>query len=197
MNPVEERIFMLINSHRQQHGLPLLKPSVNLAYVAHTHAVDIIENSPDVNGGNVHSWSNKGKWKPVTYTPDHRYAHLMWSKPSEISNYKSEGFEISYGLEPNVRKTMIIIPDEVVNRWKSNPEHNNVIIQQGGWIPMEAMGVGVYKGYACAWFGQQLDKYPAPDETEKGECKQYYFYERFYFQNVRKKRVSTMVNRTL
>ena len=66
MNAKEKEIFTLINYHRQQHGLPLLEPSMNLAYVARIHSIDLVENNPDVNGGNMHSWSNKGKWKPVT-----------------------------------------------------------------------------------------------------------------------------------
>ncbi|CAF4757768.1 unnamed protein product, partial [Rotaria sp. Silwood2] len=54
MDATEQEIFTIINNHRQQNGLPLLQPSVNLAYVAHTHAIDVIENDPDVNGGNIH-----------------------------------------------------------------------------------------------------------------------------------------------
>ena len=44
-----------------------------------------------------HSWSNEGIWTAVNYTSDHKYRDLMWSKPSDISNYKSSGFEISAG----------------------------------------------------------------------------------------------------
>ncbi|CAF1121428.1 unnamed protein product [Rotaria sordida] len=164
MDTVEKKIFMLINSHRQEHGLPLLEPSVNLANVAHTHAVDVVENSPDVNGGNLHSWSNKGKWRPVTYTPDHKYAHLMWSKPSEISNYKGAGYEISMGYGHNVRKIMTMDPNATVDGWKRSSGHNAVMIQQGAFSTMQikVMGAGVYKGYACVWFGEELDTYPAP-----------------------------------
>ncbi|CAF3602572.1 unnamed protein product [Rotaria sp. Silwood1] len=164
MDTKEQEIFTLINNYRQQNGLPLLQPSVNLAYVAHTHAIDIIENNPDVNGGNMHSWSNKGKWKSVKYTPDHAQAQLMWSKPSEISNYKFNGFEISLSYAKNIRQTMSVNPTEAVNTWKNSPGHNNVILQIGTFqhTLMKVMGVGIYKGYACVWFGQQLDIYPAP-----------------------------------
>ncbi|CAF1509318.1 unnamed protein product, partial [Adineta ricciae] len=93
MNEVEQTIFTLINDHRENHGLPSLQPSANLAFVARTHAIDLVENEPDVDGGNMHSWSDKGNWKPVRYTRDHAQAHLMWSKPSEISNYKYTGYE--------------------------------------------------------------------------------------------------------
>ncbi|CAF3807689.1 unnamed protein product [Rotaria sp. Silwood1] len=164
MDAKEKDIFTRINQHRRQYGLPSLEPSVNLAYVAHTHAVDVVENSPDVNGGNMHSWSNKGKWKPVTYTPDHRYGQLMWSKPSEISNYKFDGFEISFGPSKRLRETSTVNPTEAVNCWKNSPGHNAVMVQQGIFHhpPMKAMGVGVYKGYACVWFGQEKDTFPAP-----------------------------------
>ncbi|CAF3919757.1 unnamed protein product, partial [Rotaria sp. Silwood1] len=164
MDAKEKDIFTRINQHRRQYGLPSLEPSVNLAYVAHTHAVDVVENSPDVNGGNMHSWSNKGKWKPVTYTPDHRYGQLMWSKPSEISNYKFNGFEISFGPSNRLRETSTVNPTEAVNCWKNSPGHNAVMVQQGIFHhpPMKAMGVGVYKGYACVWFGQEKDTFPAP-----------------------------------
>jgi uncharacterized protein YkwD len=50
MDTNEKEIFTLINNYRQQNDLPLLQASINLAYVVDTHAIDIIENNPDVNG---------------------------------------------------------------------------------------------------------------------------------------------------
>ncbi|CAF0947352.1 unnamed protein product [Rotaria sordida] len=162
MDAKEQELFTLINSYRQEKGLPAIKPSVNLAYVAHTHAIDVVENDPDVNGGNMHSWSDKGMWKPVIYTSDHAQAALMWSKPSEISNYKSAGYEISYAI--GNRKTSTVDPTYALNAWKASSGHNDVIVQQGIWkdFPMKALGVGIYKGYACAWFGFEEDTYPPP-----------------------------------
>ncbi|CAF3775430.1 unnamed protein product [Rotaria sp. Silwood1] len=61
MDATEKKIFTLINHHRQQYGLPSLEPSINLAYVARTHAVDVVENNPDVCGGNMHSWGENIK----------------------------------------------------------------------------------------------------------------------------------------
>ncbi|CAF4783902.1 unnamed protein product, partial [Rotaria magnacalcarata] len=56
-------------------------------------------------------------------------------------------------------------PVQSVNAWKNSPAHNDVIIQRGAFqnTPMKAMGVGVYKGFACVWFGQYLDKFPPPE----------------------------------
>ncbi|CAF3362897.1 unnamed protein product [Rotaria socialis] len=165
MNAKEKEIFALINNYRQQYGLPTLQASANLAYVAHTHAVDVVQNSPAVNGGNAHSWSNKGNWKPVIYTPDHRQAQLMWSKPSEISNYKYYGFEIAYGFGDYRDRDRTVDPVQSVNAWKNSPAHKDVIIQRGAFqnMPMKAMGVGIYKGFACVWFGQYLDTFPRPE----------------------------------
>ncbi|UJR06849.1 hypothetical protein I4U23_011138 [Adineta vaga] len=165
MNEVEQKIFTLINKHRENHGLSPLQPSANLAFVARTHAIDLVENNPDVNGGNMHSWSNKGNWKPVRYTTDHAQGHLMWSKPSEISNYKYDGYENSHGYGHDARKTMAIDPYRAVHGWKNSPGHNNLMIQRGGWGPMKVMGVGVYKGIANVWFGEHLDTFPAPDKA--------------------------------
>ncbi|CAF1234356.1 unnamed protein product [Rotaria sordida] len=164
MNAKETKIFTLINNYRRQLGLPSLQASANLAYVAHTHAVDVVENNPAVYGGNAHSWSNKGNWRPVIYTPDHRQAQLMWSKPSEISNYKYYGFEIAYGFSDYRNREMTVDPIEAVNSWIRSPAHKDVIIQRGAFqnTPMKAMGAGIYKGFACVWFGQQLDTFSPP-----------------------------------
>ncbi|CAF3805411.1 unnamed protein product [Rotaria sp. Silwood1] len=100
MDATEKKIFTLINHHRQQYGLPSLEPSINLAYVARTHAVDVVENNPD---------------EPVRYTCDHRHAQLMWSKPYEIRNFKFHGFEISFGHSGSLRKTTTVNPTEALN----------------------------------------------------------------------------------
>ncbi|CAF3442266.1 unnamed protein product [Rotaria sp. Silwood1] len=55
MDAKEKEIFTLINNHRRQYDLPVLETSINLAYVAHTHAVDLSENNLDVYGDNEHS----------------------------------------------------------------------------------------------------------------------------------------------
>ncbi|UJR18906.1 hypothetical protein I4U23_022034 [Adineta vaga] len=146
MNDVEQKIFKFINNHRENHGLPALQPSANLAFVARTHAIDLVENNPDISS-------------------DHAQGHLMWSKPPEISNYNYTGYENSHGYVHDARKRMNIDPYEAVQSWINSPGHNNIMIQRGGWGPMKTMGVGVYKGIANVWFGEYLDTFPAPDEV--------------------------------
>ncbi|CAM4813643.1 unnamed protein product [Rotaria magnacalcarata] len=51
---------------------------------------------------------------------------------------------------------------KIINELEKRSGHNAVMIQQGALTstPMKAMAAGVYKGYACVWFGQQVDTYP-------------------------------------
>ena len=155
----EKELFDLINEYRQQSGLKAVPFSVSLTKVAQMHARDCVENNPDVNGGNMHSWSDKGPWKAVTYTSDHKQAKLMWSKPSELTSYKSEGFEISHGYVGNARKTTETTPKVALDGWKKSEGHNNVIVEKNAWkgTNFQALGVGMYKGYACCWFGKPKD----------------------------------------
>jgi uncharacterized protein YkwD len=44
--------------------------------------------------------------------------------------------------------------------WKGSPGHNAVILNEGIWSDSnwKAIGVGIYKGYAVIWFGEEPDK---------------------------------------
>ena len=55
-----------------------------------------VDNKPDAPPEcNLHSWSDKGPWSACCYTPDHAQAQCMWDKPSELTNYPGNGYEIS------------------------------------------------------------------------------------------------------
>jgi uncharacterized protein YkwD len=42
--------------------------------------------------------------------------------------------------------------------WKESSGHNAVIINQGIWKNQwNAIGVGVFKGFAVVWFGNEID----------------------------------------
>ena len=98
------------------------------------------------------------------YTSDHKQAGLIWSKPGEISNYKFAGYEISFGYGHDARKTHNINPVGTVQGWIHSKGHNDVMLERGAFkhTRMKVMGVGVYKGIANVWFGEELDTYPAP-----------------------------------
>ena len=127
--------------------------SKSLTKVARTHVMDSNkyhpENQYDSRGikGNLHSWSNHGNWTPVVYTPDHEYAKYMWSKPSEISEYKDDGFEIAY------INTYNLTAKSALDGWKGSKLHNDVIIGTGFWSNLKVMGVGIDGDYSFVWFG--------------------------------------------
>ncbi|MES2387968.1 MAG: CAP domain-containing protein, partial [Bacteroidota bacterium] len=102
---------------------------------------------------NAHSWSDKGKWKAVCFTPDHKNAALMWSKPAELTDYKFNGFEIGFST------TGLADAPGALASWKGSPGHNAVMINGSIWKDMnwKAIGVGLYKGYSVVWFGDNTD----------------------------------------
>ncbi len=78
----------------------------------------------------------------------------MWDKPKELSSYKFPGYEISCVSSDE------LTPEEALNTWKLSTAHNNVIVNKGIWdTKWEAIGIGMYEGYATVWFGH----YPEPE----------------------------------
>lgn len=159
---MEAELAALINGYRQAQGLPPVPLSPSLTRVARLHVRDLELNRPDSGsdergrGCNLHSWSAKGAWTPVCYTDDHRGKERMWSKPSEISAgaYSAPGFEISAGAPG-----FAMNPAQALGQWQRSRAHNAVILEQGIWNrPWRAMGVGIYGGYAVAWFGREPEE---------------------------------------
>ena len=123
-----------------------------------THCKDLVENRPDMGNCNGHSWSNKGAWTSCCYTPDHSKADCMWTKPSELTNYNGNGYEIACG-DTECCLDFKMTADYALNSWKGSPGHNSVIINQGSWNDLEwqAIGIGIYKCYSVVWFGENRD----------------------------------------
>lgn len=154
----EQKLYDLIMQYRTERGLPVIPLSPSLTIVAQTHAKDLAINRPDKGSCNAHSWSNHGNWIPVCYTSNHAQAKLMYSKPSELTNYKGNGYEIVtmiYGTQ----KDLVMTPTTALKSWKGSAPHNAVIINSGMWKSSEwqSIGIGMYKGYACVWFGEEPD----------------------------------------
>lgn len=155
----EYKLYQLIMEYRKEKGLPEIPLSVSLCYVANVHAKDVAENHPDEGDCNMHSWSNKGNWEACCYTPDHKKGKCMWKKPAELTNYTGNGYEISHGGSEGYTAT----PLSALNGWKGSSGHNAVIINQGIWSDKwNAIGIGMYKGYAMVWFGNETDADGAP-----------------------------------
>lgn len=160
----EMRLYKLINDYRKQKGLPSIALSTSLSFVAQTHAKDVVNNKPNGADCNMHSWSNKGSWTSCCYTRDHKQAQCMWNKPMELTNYKGYGYEISFGTYKSNDATYTATAEEALNGWKTSQGHNQVIINESIWkdSPWKSIGIGIYQGYACVWFGREADTEPTP-----------------------------------
>lgn len=155
----EKELAILVNEYRKSKGLKPLKISKSLTFVARTHNNDqnlyYNENWKDKRGlsANLHSWSNKGKWTPVMYTSDHKYAEGMWNKPSELTDFKVDGFEISaegyFEADESAEFALKI--------WKESEGHNAVLTGQGNWNSLSVMGVSINGDHADIWFADETN----------------------------------------
>ena len=154
----EMRLYRMINDYRRRYDLPPIPLSASLSYVASTHVKDLFFNHPDQDPCNFHSWSDKGPWKAFCYPRDENKKNSVWDKPREITGYKGKGYEIVYWENSSADI------DSVFNLWRSVGYFNSFLMNTGKWqgTKWEAIGIGVYENYACAWFGQQPDPSGAP-----------------------------------
>lgn len=154
LSPEEEKLFRQINAYRKSKKLKEIPYSASLSKVAQLHAKDLVVNRPhERDGCNLHSWSSKGKWSSCCYTQDHKKSSCMWDKPRELTSYKGNGYEISSYYSG------AITAEQALSSWKGSPAHHDVILSRSIWknAPWNAMGVGIYKGYAMVWFGNEAD----------------------------------------
>jgi hypothetical protein len=157
LNRAEKELYELINQYRRQKGLPAVRLSRNLTYVAKLHVKDLADNRPYNKRCNLHSWSDQGPWSPCCYTEDHAQAACMWNKPQELSNYPGLGYEIAYWT--NETLSPVNFAKKALAGWQRSVPHNVVILNFGRWKSKHwnAMGIGVYNGYAVVWFGEEKD----------------------------------------
>ncbi|MFU8803185.1 MAG: CAP domain-containing protein [Bradymonadaceae bacterium] len=148
----EQTLFDAINEYRVENGLSPIVLSYSLTTVARAHVKDLNNHGSTVLSAtcNMHSWSTFGPWTACCYTSDHAQASCMWNKPSEITNYSSNGYEISVSTSN---------PTTALSLWKNSPGHNSVILNQGVWgnHTWRAIGIGADGGYAHVWFGTMTD----------------------------------------
>ncbi len=154
----EMRLYRMINDYRTRYDLPPIPLSVSLCYVASAHVKDLFFHHPDQGACNFHSWSDKGPWKPFCYPKDENKKNSVWDKPKEFTPYKDKGYEIVYWENNQVDI------DSIINFWKSVDYFNGFLMNTGKWQgnKWEAIGIGIYENYACAWFGQVPDPYGPP-----------------------------------
>jgi len=154
----EMKLVNMVNEYRRKYALPSIPLSKSLSYVASTHAKDLYYNQPDKKPCNMHSWSDKGAWKPFCYPRDEDKKNSVWDKPKEITHYKGKGFEIVYW--ENTRVNI----DSAMDLWKSMDYFNAFLLNTGKWAEKNwgAIGIGICENYAVAWFGKEPDPEPKP-----------------------------------
>jgi hypothetical protein len=154
----EYRLYSVINEYRAKQGLSIIPVSRSLCYVAKVHARDLYFNRPDTGFCSLNSWSDKGMWTACChskYTPN---PSCIVNKPAELTKYAGEGHEVCYWESEDLQ------PDTVFKFWLSVEPSRELLLNQKKWsyFTWNAMGVGLYKGYACVWVGEGRDTIPEP-----------------------------------
>lgn len=161
----EASLYEQINKERKGKGLPAIALSVNLTVVAKLHAADLGENKPyDERRCNPHSWSSQGVWKACCYLEDHSNPECMWKKPSEITDYKGDGYEIVAFWMSGTDPAQEMSSETALKMWLDSPGHRNVILNEMsfGNVEWNAVGIAISGNYASVWFGVEKDDAPPP-----------------------------------
>lgn len=147
LEPEEANLYQLVNQYRLQNGLPAIPISKSLTLVANRHVRDLDENIRTL----THGWSD------CPYNPsDQSTWPCMWEAPQRFKTpYPGRGYENAHGGSGNYRASAV----SALQGWQGSSLHNAVILNQGIWenYQWQALGVGIYKGYAVLWFGAEAD----------------------------------------
>ncbi|MFU8843676.1 MAG: SPOR domain-containing protein [Bacteroidales bacterium] len=161
----EYRLYEMINEYRKAMNLSEIPLSNSLSFVARTHALDLAENRPDTNTCNFHSWSDKGQWKACCFVGDIRDRSCMLNKPKEFTLYPGVGYEVVYWESRDATAA------RAFDQWRETNASRSMITNFKEWEKRSwnALGVGIYKGFAIAWFGEKPDVEPRTTVCETGE----------------------------
>ncbi len=164
----EKALYDKIMEYRKGKKLPIIHLSKSLTLVAQAHVKDLVDNHPDIGNCNMHSWSNKGGWTACCYTDDHKAARQMWNKPKEIAGYPGYGYEIAYNISL-ASENPEEFASEALDSWKGSSGHVSVILNKAPWNSYlwQAIGIGIYNGYAVVWFGVEKDLAENPKICDK------------------------------
>jgi len=154
----EYRLYSLINEYRAKNGLGIIPISKSLCYVAKIHARDLSINNPDTSSCSLNSWSDKGRWTACCHSRFTPNPMCIVNKPKELTNYIGEGHELAYWDSEQLH------PDTVLHFWQSIEQAKELLLNRKKWSQFhwKAIGIGLYKGYACVWVGEVTDTEPEP-----------------------------------
>lgn len=158
ISPMEMKLYKMVNEYRKRFDLPPIPLSKSLCFVAICHVKDLLFHPSGDESCNFHSWSDKGPWKPFCYPRDENKKNSVWDKPKEFTSYKGKGYEIVYWENNSV------VIDSVITFWKSIAYFKSFLMSNGKWQgkTWNAIGIGIYENFACAWFGELLDQEGPP-----------------------------------
>jgi hypothetical protein len=150
LEPEERRLYDLINEYRAENGLPAIPLSPSLTLVANRHVLDLDKNI----GCLTHGWSD------CPYDASNRSTYpCMWNAPQRLGTaYEGYGYENAYASSGQATAS------SALRTWRRSRAHNAVILNQGIWQDREwqALGIGIYQGYAVLWFGEEVDPVTMP-----------------------------------
>jgi len=157
----EYSLYRKINDYRTSKGLQVIPISRSLCYVAKLHVIDLYENHPDTSYCNLNSWSDKGPWKACCHSKFQPMPDCILNKPKELTSYKGQAHELCYF------DSQEIVADTVFNFWMRVEQAKDILVNNRKWslFTWQAMGVAIYKQYACVWVGEDMDT-----EKEPGIC---------------------------
>jgi len=145
MEPEEAKLIELINQYRAQNSLSPIPASKSLTLVANRHVRDMAVNIGDL----THGWSN------CPYDGNNQSTWpCMWTAPQRLKTaYPGRGYENAYG------GSGIASAEGALRGWQDGSYHQEVILNQKIWqrLKWNALGVGLYKGYAVMWVGEEPD----------------------------------------
>jgi len=147
LEPEETKLYEAINTYRNKNKLPAIPLSKSLSLVANRHVWDLAKNTKNLNHG----------WSDCPYDSKKQDSwNCMWKAPQRLKTaYPGNGYENAFGGSGDYVATA----EDALKSWTSDPPHNAVILNQGGWkkLSWQALGVGIYKGYAVMWVGEETD----------------------------------------
>ena len=148
----EYKLYELVMMYRKKYKLPNIPLSKALCHVARVHTEDLEINLQELS----HAWSTceYNNLKQKTY-------YCMWDKPKELTSYSAMGYEIAHGGVGGY----IASAESSLDGWQHSKPHNNVILNKDIWRDNKwnAIGIGIYGGFATIWFGEEKDKDGEPE----------------------------------
>jgi hypothetical protein len=154
----ERKLYQMISQYRAEYRLSSIPSSLSLNLVANRHVRDVADNFDRISRKGQH-WLHG--WSDCSYDANDTHTlPCMWEAPKRLRTpYPGIGFEIFCGNPDAKYQKFIMTADYAFNTWKKSSHHRDVILNRGKWqkYKWNAIGTGIYKGYAALWFGAEPD----------------------------------------